>query len=242
LATERPLVYVLEPDTTLAALLEEILQTEGYAVSVFSTEAPAAAQVSRDAPGLAVMAFRPGDQARREAVRRIRRLRKAIAPSVLPVIGLTGDYQQLRQAAGSFGHLTDFALLAKPFGLDELLDVVRSMLLLAERRGLAALLDVPVGVLIADGRGHLVHGNGQALAALGYSVKDLGTLHVSDLLHDGAAASSQDWPQFLRERPWTASEMGLRHRDGQRLLIKAHANVMMADDGAEPLYVTWLRE
>jgi PAS domain S-box-containing protein len=235
-----PQVIVSEHDPSLAALLEEIFEGEGFSVVRLPAGAEPSDLPDRVTAQLAVVDFAASREDRKATGRIVRELRSR-TDGRLPVIGVTADHELLRRASSRFADVTDFGLIGKPFALDELLDVVRAMLRLDVGSAAHLFDDLAVGVLVVDGQQRYTYANPVALDLLGYSLPELLQLRVPDLMTSSPKSTQELWKRYVKERGMTAERFDLRHRDGRLVSVRINSSVLTLGPEEQPLYVAWLR-
>ncbi len=110
-------LLVVDDDHDLCAVMQSILEDEGYAVEAAGDGLEAIGAAARHPPRLVVLDIRlPGASGPEVA----RRLREAHA-SGLPILAVTADGSAARKAR----EVGAYAYLRKPFELHDFLDVVR---------------------------------------------------------------------------------------------------------------------
>lgn len=241
MGTEPPSIGIFDADRGVSSVLAEILSAEGYRptpVSASSLPDPAAVAAMLSL----LVDFPPDREGREEARHVINELRRRAAPERLPVIGLTADMQLMRRAGSRFEGVTDFAILGKPFGLNDLTDLLALML---ARTGRAAPASLPstgsTGLLFTDGAGRYTDANRAALAMLGYTLEELRRLRVSDVMDATERATTAEWARYRREGRWAGETVRLRRKDGGALVAQVHASVIRGDRALDALHVAWIR-
>jgi PAS domain S-box-containing protein len=235
-----PQVIVSEHDPSLAALLEEILAGEGLSVVRLPVAPDPGDQPESVSAQLAVVDFPPGKEAREASLRTIKELRQR-ATGKLPVIGVTADHDLLRRASSRFAGVPHFALIGKPFSLDELLDVVAAMLLLNGDDPPRLFDHLDVGVLVVDAQQRYTYANRVALDLLGYTLDELRTMRVPDLMTTSQKSTDELWRRYVKEGGMSAERFELCHHDGHRVSVHIHSSVLQRSPGEEPFFVAWLR-
>lgn len=236
------IIGVYESDPAMGGVLREILLAEGYRPeSLSASSLPDSAAV---AGMLAVLVdFPPGRDGRRETRRIIGELRRRAAPSRIPIIGLTADFDVMRRGGSRFRDLPDFALLGKPFGIDELTDLLAVMLARAgsgDDQG-ARPPARSAGIVFADTQGCYTDANRSALAMLGYSLDELRHLRVADVMDAPERVTRQEWERYQREGSWASDVVRLRRKNGEVLVAQIHAAVIHRDADHGPTHVAWIR-
>lgn len=241
MGTEHVAVGIHDADRGISGVLGEIVAAEGYRPVEISPDAPP------DDASLAAMRgllidFAPLRAGREDARSLINQLRQRAAPRPLPAIGLTADIDLMRRGGSRFQDLADFALLGKPFALDELVDLLHEMLRPGERRTRAAPQgDAVPAMLYADETGRYTGANKAALSVLGYTLSELRRLRVSDVMAATERVTKQEWSRYRREGRWSADAVPLYRKDGKPVLARVHASLIQGSGKRGPVHVAWIR-
>ncbi len=197
-----PRILLVDDDRQLAALLQEFLQLQGFAVEVLHDGEAALARLAQAPPDLMVLDVMLPGISGFETLQRIR------ATHDLPVIMLTARGEESERILGLMGGADDY--LPKPCSPLELAVRIRNVLKRATAAAAipaaaARAADVVVGVLRLDPRRREVHANGRLLALTA------GELRVLEMLmrRPGEVLSRAELTQFALDRPLEAYDRSI---------------------------------
>jgi DNA-binding response OmpR family regulator len=119
----RQRILVADDDRRAVAMLAAALRNAGYEVTAADDGYYAMAQILKDKPDLLILDIHMPATSGFDVQERIRRLTKY---EDMPIIYISGDSsEQTRQQAERLGA---YALMLKPFGIQELLDKIKQAL------------------------------------------------------------------------------------------------------------------
>ncbi|HEX6138841.1 MAG TPA: PAS domain-containing protein [Candidatus Limnocylindria bacterium] len=236
----RTRLFVFEHDPQLSALLAEIFGGPSYRVVPLSASDSIPELVAADQPQVALIDFPPDRAGREVSMQLIERLRAAAAPDPVGVVALTADLQLVHRASERFARLPDFAILSKPFNLDELLDVVTALNRYVRDHELSSILNTPTPMLVLDAEGRIRRTNRPARTLLGPSLAAMRAARFTDLFDGSPQQRDDPLARLLRERSLPPATVSLGASD-PRLQVQVHAAAIQGNDGAEPLLVAWVR-
>lgn len=122
-ATRKKQILIVEDDESLAMLLTQRLESEGFEVHAVSSGATGLVYAAEYRPDLVILDLRLPDM---HGYQVCKELRQIFHPWALPVLMLTGMDQPIDELRG-FAHGAD-AYLTKPYDPTELLKSVRLLL------------------------------------------------------------------------------------------------------------------
>lgn len=125
----RATIALVNDDEDFLELLTELLESEGYRATCH-VDGMAWTSLRRERPDLILLDLRP--QRRDETWALLERLRGDPALAALPIIVCSADYPFLQERAARLRGL-GCATIAKPFDLDELLDLIATALAPSDR-------------------------------------------------------------------------------------------------------------
>lgn len=111
---EPPAILIVDDDQSIAELMAELLNDEGYRVAIAADGASAVAMARRALPALVFTDSMMPGMGGSELIRELRRHPKTRS---IPVVLMSSVYPGDRQSLG-------VPFLAKPFGIDEVLELV----------------------------------------------------------------------------------------------------------------------
>ena len=122
-------VTVLDDHPQTLDLMREVLEPDGYVVSCTARIGPELHEIRDTQPDLVVVdLLLASDQRFLSGWDVVRLVRSHADLYRVPILVISGDHALLRSVAGEARRMRDVHLLAKPFGLDELLTAVRTAL------------------------------------------------------------------------------------------------------------------
>lgn len=122
----RPRVTVVNDNPQFLELMSAILDEDaGYEVSLFNGEATSIDEIARSAPDLVIVDLLLGGASGWEIVT-LARADERLAG--VPVVVCSADVTGLRERAGELERIGDVHVLAKPFGIDEVTELVERLI------------------------------------------------------------------------------------------------------------------
>ncbi len=125
LVATRPLIAVVDDDRVYTEMVRDLLDSEGYDTILLRQAATAVEAILRARPVLVVLDVRMDVADAGASI--LTNLRANPQTATLPVIVCTADQQFLRTEA-AFLRSHNAAVVAKPFDLDDFLDVIKETL------------------------------------------------------------------------------------------------------------------
>ena len=120
-------VTVLDDHPQTLGLMRDLLEPRGYVVSCTARTGPELHEIRDTQPDLVVVDLLLADDQRELSGWDVVRLVRSHADLYrVPILVISGDHAQLRAVAAEARGMRDVHLLAKPFGIDELLTAVRT--------------------------------------------------------------------------------------------------------------------
>jgi DNA-binding response OmpR family regulator len=116
-------VLIFDDDASTRELYRDVLEDEGYRVTLFTAPGLEPGAVARMAPELIVLDLRFRHEA--DGVRWLERLKSDPATRRIPVLVCSGDRHRLEELAGQLA-AWDCGVLRKPFDLEEFLAAIRA--------------------------------------------------------------------------------------------------------------------
>ncbi|HEX2221801.1 MAG TPA: PAS domain S-box protein [Candidatus Limnocylindria bacterium] len=226
-------VWIFEDEPAVGQLLVDLLSAEGFAARVCSTIDPPEPR----APALAVLDLRMATGRGMRLADALARVRSVPGGERVPALVMTGDLLMVRELGRELSELPNVAILPKPFQLDGMLDMTRAMVRLAAG-GREQVLLADVAVLLADAAGRYIGANARALALLGYSIDELRSMSVADVMDLAPERTQHEWDRYRAERSWQGRAT-LRRADGGS--VTALVTAAIVESGDETLHVAWLR-
>ena len=124
-AADRPRISVINDNPEFLELMSAILEDDaGYVVELHNGEDMTIEHLRRARPNLIIVDLLLGGASGWEIVS-LARSDQALAQ--LPIIVCSADVAQLRERAGELERIGNIHVLAKPFGIDDLTDLVESL-------------------------------------------------------------------------------------------------------------------
>lgn len=237
---ERHRLFVFERDPQLSALLVEIFGGQGYRVLPTDPADVSPEIINAGRPQVALVDFPPDRAGRDASMELIERLRAMASPQPVGVVALTADLQLVQRASERFAELPDFAILAKPFNLDELLDVVTAMNRFIRDHELSSMLNTTTGMLVLDAEGRVRRTNRPARTLLGASLAGLRAARLTDLFDGPLPQPGDPWARLLRERSLQPATITLHDADPPGR-VQVHVAVIQGRVATGPLFVAWVR-
>lgn len=114
-------IVVVEADPAVRHLFDEVLHEEGYAVRLLEPRALCPGRLAAAAPDLVLLELTPANTP--VVLSLLGQLRRRPDTAHLPVLVSSTDHVLLARRAAELGRLS-CGLLPKPFGLDDLLQVI----------------------------------------------------------------------------------------------------------------------
>lgn len=123
--TARPRISVINDNADFLELMSAILDDDaGYDVTVFNGESTAIGEIAAADPALIIVDLLLGGASGWEIVT-LARADERLAD--VPIIICSADVIALRDRAAELEHIGNVHLLAKPFGIDEVTDLVERL-------------------------------------------------------------------------------------------------------------------
>jgi len=122
-------ITILDDHPQTLDLMREVLEADGYAVSVTSRIGPELHQIRDTRPDLVIIDLRLATDQRVLSGWDVVRLARSHADlHRVPILVISADHATLRSVAKEAEQMRDVRLLAKPFGVDQLGAAVREAL------------------------------------------------------------------------------------------------------------------
>ena len=122
-------ITVLDDHKPTLDLMREVLEHDGYAVSVTTRTGPELREIRDTNPDLVVIDLLLAADKRELSGWDVARLVRSHADlHRVPILVISADHALLRSVATEAERLRDVQLMAKPFGVDQLRDAVRDSL------------------------------------------------------------------------------------------------------------------
>ena len=123
--TDRPRISVINDNPDFLELMSAILDEDaGYEVTVFSGESTTIAEIAATGPALIIVDLLLGGASGWEVVT-LARADERLAS--VPIIICSADVIALRDRAAELEHIGNVHILAKPFGVDEVIGLVERL-------------------------------------------------------------------------------------------------------------------
>jgi len=177
-----------------------------------------------------------------ELVRAHRHLR------LIPIVVCSADPHALKGRAAAILNAGNTAVLAKPFDLAHLEQVVRHGLTsgFPDSRPVAGdaseygalFVGSTDAILVADGAGRYLDANDVALDLIGLSREELRRLSIGDLVATEQAWTDAEWGRLQRDG-WWHGLVRLSLPEDRTVLMLATAKTM--PNGGHPVFVSWLQ-
>ncbi len=224
-----PRVTLVDDHRDFRELLTEVLTERGYDVVALSGEQTPPEEIVATRPDLLILDLNfPGGPEQVSGWDYLKLLRSHPAFGRTPVLICSGDLVALRARQQELARDTQLAVMAKPFGLAEIEDVVGELL---NARRVPVWDDEQELVLVADASAHLVDASKAALRTLGITLEQLRGQSVADIVARSAEWTETEWQRYLDARLWEGP-VSLRRADGAQLEATAAAEIW-SGGGAE---------
>jgi len=243
---ERGRITVVDDHADFLEVVREILSEE-HDVVAFSGQDTTMDDIIGSRPDLMMVDLRL-DRSELQGLDILGRARAHPQLSDVPVIICSADVHGLGKRVAAVLDAGNTALLAKPFTVDSLEEVVEQGLArgfpravlpsITERDYHGLFADSTDAILVADSAGHYVDANEVALSLLGMTRDELRGRAVADLVAEDHAWTDAEWARYQRAGWWHGSvTMSLPGNRTRRML--ATARVVELEDA--PAYISWLR-
>ena len=218
-------ITLIDDHTEFRELLTELLTELGYEISALSGERTTIEEIAATRPQLLILdLILGGDADQMSGWEYLKLVRSHAALHSVPVLVCSGDLDSLRKRRAELGSGNSFAVLQKPFSVDEAERVV-AQIIRANR--IPAWDDERELVLVADAAAWLVDASSAALRALGMTLEELRSHRVADIIAQSVEWTESEWRRYRAERHWEG-QVVLRRTDGETIEATATAEVLQA--------------
>jgi CheY-like chemotaxis protein len=243
---ERGRITVVDDHADFLEVVREIL-SEDHDVVAFSGQDITMDDIVGSRPDLMMVDLRL-DRSELQGLDILTRARAHPQLSDVPVIICSADIHGLGKRVDAVLDAGNTALLAKPFTVDSLEEVVtqgltrgfpRAVLPSITARDYHSLFaDSTDAVLVANSAGRYIDANDIALSLLGMTRDELRGRQVADLVAEDHGWTDAEWARYQRAGWWHGSvTMSLPGNRTRRML--ATARVVELEDA--PAYISWLQ-
>ena len=232
----KPRITLVDDHREFRDLLTELLTEGGYDVTALSGEETPVEEIVATRPDLLILDLNfPGGPEQVSGWDYLKLLRSHGDFGWTPVLICSGDLVALRERSSELARDTQLAVVTKPFGLDELEQLVGD---LVNARRVPVWDDERELVLVADASAHLVDASKAALRTLGVTLEELRRRQVSDIVARSSDWTEAEWQRYLEARLWEGP-VSLRRADGAQLEAIATAEVW--NGGGSDWHISRLR-
>jgi PAS domain S-box-containing protein len=222
-------VTIVDDHREFRELLTELLTDGGYEVSALSGEQTPVAEIVATRPDLLILDLNfPGSPEPVSGWDYLKLLRSHPGFGSTPVLICSGDLVALRERSQELGRDAQLAVMAKPFGLDQIEQIVGELI---NARRVPVWDDERELVLVADAAANLVDASKAALRTLGVSLEELRSRRVADIVARDADWTDAEWQRYIEARIWEGP-VSLRRADGSQFEANASAEIW-SGGGAE---------
>lgn len=215
-------VTLVDDHREFRELLTELLADGGYDVTALSGEEMPVDEIVGTRPDLLILDLNfPGGPEQASGWDYLKLLRSHPGFGATPVLICSGDLVALRERSQELARDAQLAVMAKPFGLDQMEQLVGDLI---NARRVPVWDDERDLVLIADASANLVDASKAALRTLGVSLEQLRTRRVADIVARSTDWTEAEWRRYLEARHWEGP-VSLRRANGAQIEATATAEI-----------------